>query len=272
MSTSMCRPSAWPASEPEPGTTLKTPSGSPASDASSAIRSADIDVSRAGLMISLLPAASAGATFQVAISSGKFQGTTAPTTPIGSRTIRPRASGPVGATASKTLSIASANQRYVLTASGTSTSRVSVIGLPPSSESRSASSSRFASSRSAKRRRTSLRSAGARRDQRPSSNARRAAATAASMSAAPPDAIVAIGWPVAGFSVTNVSPDAASRNCPSMNAFVRKAGSAATAIESSPAADSPRSAEYRAEPGRPEGSVLGSASGGTSVLEITQNG
>ena len=43
-------------------------------------------------------------------------------------------------------------------------------------------------------------------------------------------------WPVAGFSVTNVSPDAASWNCPSMNAFVRKVGSAATAIESSPAA------------------------------------
>ena len=37
-----------------------------------------------------LPAARAGATFQLAISSGKFQGTIRPTTPIGSRRVRSR--------------------------------------------------------------------------------------------------------------------------------------------------------------------------------------
>ena len=36
----------------------------------------------------MLPAASAGATFHEAISSGKFQGTISPTTPIGSRRVR----------------------------------------------------------------------------------------------------------------------------------------------------------------------------------------
>ncbi len=36
----------------------------------------------------MLPAASAGATFHEAISSGKFQGTMSPTTPIGSRSVR----------------------------------------------------------------------------------------------------------------------------------------------------------------------------------------
>ena len=227
MSTSMCRPSACPAVGPDPGTTLNTPSGRPASAASSAIRITDSDVSFDGFTITLLPAASAGATFHAAIRIGKFQGTTAPTTPIGSRTISPSASGPVGATASKTLSIASAYQRNVLTVSGRSTSRQSVIGLPASSASSVASSARFDSSRSAKRSSTLLRSAGARRDQRPSSKARRAEVTAASMSAASPAATWAMTSPVAGFSVANVTPDAASRKAPSMNASVRNVGFAA---------------------------------------------
>ncbi len=47
-----------------------------------------------------LPAASAGPIFQEAMSSGKFQGTTAATTPTGSRRIREMASGPVGAISS----------------------------------------------------------------------------------------------------------------------------------------------------------------------------
>src|SRR5919198_5945796 len=51
------------------------------------------------------------------------------------------------------------------------------------------------------------------------------------MSAASPAAMLASGRPVAGFSVTNVSPDSASRNSPLMNAFVRIAGNAATAME-----------------------------------------
>ncbi len=38
----------------------------------------------------MLPAASAGPTFQLAIISGKFQGTIRPTTPIGSRSVRSR--------------------------------------------------------------------------------------------------------------------------------------------------------------------------------------
>ena len=36
----------------------------------------------------MLPAASAGPTFQLAIMTGKFQGTISPTTPIGSRSVR----------------------------------------------------------------------------------------------------------------------------------------------------------------------------------------
>ena len=49
-------------------------------------------------------AASAGAIFHAAISSGKFQGSTSPTTPAGSLTISASAPSPVGATWPKLLS------------------------------------------------------------------------------------------------------------------------------------------------------------------------
>ena len=185
------------------------------------------EVSSAGLMTRLLPAASEGAAFQAAIMIGKFHGRTAPTTPIGSRMIIPSASRPVGAIESYSLSTASAYQRNVLIVSGRSVSRQSVIGLPASSESSIASSSAFASIRSARRRRTALRSAGERRDQRPSSKAWRAAATATSMSAASPAAMSVRCRPVAGSSVANRSPLSAGRKAPSMNASVRNVGVAA---------------------------------------------
>ena len=53
-----------------------------------------------GLSTRELPAASTGPIFHAAISSGKFQGTIAPTTPIGSRVIKASVSRPVGATSS----------------------------------------------------------------------------------------------------------------------------------------------------------------------------
>ncbi|TIS85215.1 MAG: amino acid transporter [Mesorhizobium sp.] len=99
-STSMWRPSAWPAVSPRPGTTLSTPAGRPASMASSASLSAENGDCSAGFSTTELPAASAGAHFQVAMSSGKFHGTTAPTTPSGSRRTKARSPRPVGATSS----------------------------------------------------------------------------------------------------------------------------------------------------------------------------
>jgi hypothetical protein len=81
-----CSTSAWPAIEPLPGTTLSTPSGRPPSRTRRA-GSADSGVNSAGLSTTVLPAASAGATFHDASSSGKFQATIAPTTPSGSRRV-----------------------------------------------------------------------------------------------------------------------------------------------------------------------------------------
>ena len=69
----------------------------PASSASAAKRRAESGVSSAGFSTTVLPAASAGPSFQAAIASGKFHGTIRPTTPTGSRTVKacPPATGMV---------------------------------------------------------------------------------------------------------------------------------------------------------------------------------
>ena len=74
------RTSAAPAT-PSPGTMFATPAGSSASWKISASSSAVSGVVSAGLRIAVLPHASAGASFQAAMSSGKFHGTICPTTP-----------------------------------------------------------------------------------------------------------------------------------------------------------------------------------------------
>jgi hypothetical protein len=78
---------ACPAVEPPPVTTFSTPGGNPTSMAASPSASAVRGVWLAGLRMTVLPVASAGATFHIASSSGKFQGTMAATTPSGSRRV-----------------------------------------------------------------------------------------------------------------------------------------------------------------------------------------
>ena len=68
--------------------TLTTPFGRSVSSRSSASRSAVSGVFDAGLSTTLLPIASAGASFQTAITSGKFQGMIPAHTPTGSRSTK----------------------------------------------------------------------------------------------------------------------------------------------------------------------------------------
>src|SRR4029453_11806688 len=77
--------SGSPASGPNPGRTLTTPSGTPAPAQSPASSTAVHGVCSAGLSTMVLPAARAGATFQAAFWMGKFQGTMPAQTPTGSR-------------------------------------------------------------------------------------------------------------------------------------------------------------------------------------------
>ena len=78
---------AAPAPAPVPVTTLTTPGAMPASRHSWPRRSAVSGVSSAGLSTTVQPQARAGTIFQMAINSGKFHGTMAPTTPTGSGTV-----------------------------------------------------------------------------------------------------------------------------------------------------------------------------------------
>jgi hypothetical protein len=76
--------------------------------------------------------------------------------------------------------------------------------------------------RSASLRRIFWRSGGDMRGQGPASNARLAARAARSTSSASPSATRASTLPVAGSSVSNVLPDAASTHAPSMS--IRRCG------------------------------------------------
>ena len=75
--------SALPISAPGPFTMLSTPGGRMSAITSASLR-IDHGVGLAGLSTVQLPAASAGATFHAAMSSGKLNGMICPTTPSGS--------------------------------------------------------------------------------------------------------------------------------------------------------------------------------------------
>ena len=124
-------------------------------------------VCSAGLTTIEHPDASAGAIFQTAIRNGKFHGRMAPATPAGSFTISANASSAVGAILPKVLSASSAYQRKNAGASVPTSCKQSVMVLPASTLSKTASSFLFFSTRSASFNRISFRYSGAARDQVP---------------------------------------------------------------------------------------------------------
>ncbi len=95
------------------------------------------------------------------------------------------------------------------------------MGLPMSSVSNNASSSRFASMSSASFSSTFLRAFGGCCDQLPRRNAARALATARSMSSCSPAATAPSEWPVAGLMLSKVAPLAAGTKRPSMKTCAR---------------------------------------------------
>ena len=155
LSTPGWRTSAAPAVSPKPGTTLTTPPGKPTSSMSFAIHSVDRDASSAGLRTTALPAASAGPSFQDAMSAGAFQAEIAPTTPTGSRIVYAwRVIPKNGAGVTQRPSILSAQPakcRMTSTTWGRSTILGSNAGRPMSSASSVASVSMSRSMASASR-------------------------------------------------------------------------------------------------------------------------
>jgi hypothetical protein len=85
----MCATSGWvtsgsPTSAPRPVTTFTTPGGKPAAATSRASSSIDAEVNSDGFTTTVQPAASAGASFQLVMVRGEFQGVMIATTPFGS--------------------------------------------------------------------------------------------------------------------------------------------------------------------------------------------
>ncbi len=89
-----------PTSLGNPVTVLTTPFGNPASAKSSTKARVEQLACSDGLITTVLPAASKGASFHVSSNSGEFHGTMAATTPIGSRRVKANMPGlSIGSTA-----------------------------------------------------------------------------------------------------------------------------------------------------------------------------
>src|SRR5690349_13850785 len=79
--------SASPIADPRPVTRLIVPAGAPALTSSSVTYTADHGVSDDGLKTTVFPHASAGAILRTGVTTGKFHGQIAATTPSGSETV-----------------------------------------------------------------------------------------------------------------------------------------------------------------------------------------
>jgi hypothetical protein len=85
--------SSSPTTGPGPSTKLKTPGGRSASATHSASSAEQTVVEGAGVQVTVLPAASAGATISAGIVYGQFHGVTTATTPRGRRSNSTRLPG-----------------------------------------------------------------------------------------------------------------------------------------------------------------------------------
>ena len=172
----------------------------PASSASSPSRIVESGVSSAGLITIVLPRASAGPSFQLAMLSGKFQGVISPTTPSGSRKVdvdaaRDRDRLAVVLVDRPGVEVEDLRDHPDLAARA-------AIGLPTFSDSMRESSSWCSSTSVASRRSSRARSAGA--TARQAGNAALARATASSVSSTPACSSSAIGFSVAGLRTVSV--------------------------------------------------------------------
>src|SRR5262245_36552427 len=208
LARSGCATSAAPASVPRPWTTLKAPSGRPASRVTSASRLAVSGAHSGGFATTVFPAASAGAIRQVASMSGAFHGVITAVTPAGAQETCsrwPETSSPAPSSSPSQ----SAKKRKFRATRGITLRRCERSSEPLSRVSTSDSSSARRSMPSAIACRTAARSAGAIPAQ--PVNASPAACTAAAASAAPPLAISASGRSSMGDRSVKVPAEATRR-------------------------------------------------------------
>ncbi len=186
------------------GSTLTTPSGTPASASRPPMASAVSGVSEAGLSTTVQPAASAGPILRVAIAAGKFHGVTSTETPTGCRMTR-ILFAPEGACIS-TPSIRTASSAYQRknSAAYAASARASRSALPFSAAISRARDSAWEVISSKVRRRHSARCRGGVAAQ--PGSAPEAAPTASSASSTVPSATSASASSVAGSMTGSVPP------------------------------------------------------------------
>lgn len=211
------------------GRMLSTPSGSPASVAISARMYESRGVSGEGLRMTAQPASSAGPSLAAAVNCGTFHGTTAATTPTGSRRT---SSGPrtpprrSSYTKSRAMVIA-ASQTIIAPSAWARTDQE--YGEPFWALMERAISSYRAATPSLIRVTTAIRSSTVIRGQGPSSKARRAAATARSTSAAEACGTRPMTSSVCGETTSMTSSPSGSVNSPPMYSFPCSTSSVMTA-------------------------------------------
>ena len=195
---------AAPASSPIPCSTLNAPSGRPASCAMSASIEAVSGAHSGGLRITALPAASAGATRQVASINGAFHGVITAVTPLGSHS--KCSANPSWSFSSPSVSRWSAKNRKFRATRGMTEFRIDRSSEPLSRVSTAASSGTRASTPSAiavQDLRSLLRGHRA-----PDGEPLTGGGDGRSASAAPPRATSAMGISSIGETSTKVSADA----------------------------------------------------------------
>src|SRR5712692_5747907 len=194
--------------------TLSTPAGSPASWVIRAMASAVSGVADAGLRTTVQPAARAGAIFRVTMVAGKFHGVTAATGPIGWWSTQYRFPGVGEAIHSPAIRRASSANQPKYPSENWTSFFASSNGLPFSSVTSRARSSRRTSMSSWIRRRNRPRSLGACTDH--SRKAACAAATARSTSGTAPLVTRAMTERSAGLMTSNAAPPSACTHSPLM--------------------------------------------------------
>ncbi len=193
-----------------------TPSGTPASDAISASRYASSGVSGDTFSTTEHPASSAGASLAAAVNCGTFHGTTAATTPTGSRRISSGPSAPArrSSNANPPATVIAASHTIIAASDWTMTPEVT--GVPFCAPMTRANSSLRAAKASLIRLTTAIRSANGALAHSPAANDRRAAATARSTSAREACGTRPMTCSVCGETTSIVSVPAGSTHSPPM--------------------------------------------------------
>ncbi len=205
-----------PTTAPGPVTRLKAPGGRSASPIAPASATAHTLVVGAGARTTVFPLARAGARISPGIVYGQFHGLMTPATPRGTRYTNTRLPSVTdgGIRPSTRTASAAAISKYAISSS-TSSNASARSGLPWSSASVRAISSRRPSIASATRRIARARSKAVSPDH--AANASRAASTARRTSPRVPSGSVPITSPVEGEVASNVDPLSEPTHSPAMN-------------------------------------------------------